>query len=136
MKTMASTTASFEHMLHRLASEHKLDLRGYKTSTLWRRTRRRMEQLRIADHDAYMAYIDKNPGEVNELLYTVLINVTKFFRDLSAWHVLRTDVLPMLFKNHPKGETFKVWCAGCSTGEEAYSIALLLADFLGPQLKD
>src|SRR3954468_21835838 len=136
MNTMASTSASFENMLARLASEHKLDLRGYKNSTLWRRTKRRMEQLRIATHDEYMQYVDKNPGEVNELLYAVLINVTKFFRDLTAWHVLGRDVLPMLFENHPAGETFKVWSAGCSTGEEAYSAALLIADFLGPKLKE
>jgi two-component system CheB/CheR fusion protein len=131
-----STAVSFEQLLGELAQHHKLDLRGYKYSTLMRRTRRRMEQLRIADHRQYLDFITERPGEVNELLHTVLINITKFFRDPAAWEVLRHRVLPNLFARHQPGDTFKIWCAGCSTGEEPYSIALLVAEHLGERLND
>src|SRR5215813_1267862 len=104
---MSDSPVSFEQMLGELAVRHKLDLRGYKFTTLRRRTRRRMEQLRLADHNTYLKFIEDNPGEVTELLYTVLINVTKFFRDAAAWQVVRQEVLPALFKDHHPGETFK-----------------------------
>jgi two-component system, chemotaxis family, CheB/CheR fusion protein len=129
-------TVTFEQMLSEFATRHKLDLRGYKFTTLRRRTKRRMEQLRIPNYDAYLKYVEQNPAEVTELLYTVLINVTKFFRDGAAWQALRDDVLPELLRHHVMGERLKVWCAGCSTGEEAYSVALLVADYFGPHLKD
>src|SRR3954470_17327450 len=136
MSTMPDTTVSFEQMLGHLATRHKLDLRGYKFTTLRRRTRRRMEQLRVPDHSKYLDFVDKNPGEVTELLYTVLINVTKFFRDRAAWDVMREQVLPLIFKGKRPGDSIKIWSAGCSTGEEAYSIALLIADYLGPKFRD
>jgi two-component system CheB/CheR fusion protein len=66
----------------------------------------------------------------------VLINVTRFFRDPQAWQVLAEDVLPMLLKKHPPGSSFRVWSAGCATGEEPYSVAMLLCDLLGPRVKD
>src|SRR3954471_6070469 len=98
---------SFEQMLSELATRHRLDLRGYKFTTLRRRTTRRMEQLRIGDYGTYLKYLEENPGEVTELLYTVLINVTKFFRDGAAWQVLRNEVLPELLRHHVTGETLK-----------------------------
>ena len=82
---MADTSISFEKMLGELALRHKLDLRGYKYSTLRRRTRRRMEQLRMSEHGRYLDFLEENPAEVTELLNTILINVTKFFRDAAAW---------------------------------------------------
>lgn len=131
-----SPALTFEQMLTELATRHKLELRGYKFSTLHRRAQRRMEQVRVQDYASYLRYVEENPEEATELLHTVLINVTRFFREAAAWHVLRNDVLPDLLHHHRTGETLKVWCVGCSTGEEPYSIALLIADYFGSDLKD
>ncbi len=119
-----------------LAQRHHLDLRGYKRSTLFRRTHRRMAQMRVQDYAEYLQFILEHPGEVNELLHTVLINVTKFFRDPAAWEVLRTEALPLMLENHSPGEPLKLWSVGCSTGEEPFSLALMLAHHLGPRLAE
>src|SRR5579884_1848437 len=119
-----------------LAEERGFDLRGYKLTTLERRVRRRMQQLGIKSYQEYMDYIRRENGETIKLLDTVLINVTRFFRDSQAWEALAQEVLPLLFKNRPLGSPFRVWCAGCATGEEPYSVAILLFELLGARAKD
>ncbi|HEY6972067.1 MAG TPA: CheR family methyltransferase [Candidatus Angelobacter sp.] len=127
---------SLKDLVRELAEERGVDFRGYKPTTLERRIRRRMQQLGIDSYTEYGDYIRQRPAETTELLNTVLINVTRFFRDPQAWEVLREDVLPLLFRGRPQGSSFRVWCAGCATGEEPYSVAILLAEFLGSRLKD
>jgi len=95
-----------------------------------------MQQLNIDSFGEYGNYIRQKPAETTELLNTVLINVTRFFRDPQAWEVLKDEVLPILFRGRSPGNTFRVWCAGCATGEEPYSAAILLTELLGPRLKD
>src|SRR5258708_35535084 len=114
-----------------LAEQRGVDLRGYKVTTLERRVNRRMQQLGLAAYAEYLAYIRTRPAENTALLNTVLINVTRFFRDPPAWEGLEESILPALFKDRPAGGSFRVWCAGCATGEEAYSIAILLFAFFG-----
>jgi two-component system CheB/CheR fusion protein len=119
-----------------LAEERAFDLRGYKSTTLERRVRRRMQQLNIKSYGEYLDHIRNDDDETGKLLDTVLINVTHFFRDVQAWEVMAKEVLPMLFSGRPPGSSFRVWSAGCATGEEAYSVAILLYEMLGPQIKD
>jgi two-component system CheB/CheR fusion protein len=126
---------TLKDLVHRLAEERGVDLRGYKVTTLERRVRRRMQQIGISSYDEYLQYIARDPGETAKLLDTVLINVTRFFRDIQAWDAL-AEVLRAIFKRRPPGSSFRVWCAGCATGEEPYSVAILLCELLGPRVKD
>jgi len=131
-----SERETLKDLVRELAEERGLDLQGYKPTTLERRVRRRMQQLNIGSYHQYLDYVRTQPAETTELLNTVLINVTRFFRDPPAWDMLAKEVLPMLFQNRMMGSTFRAWSAGCATGEEAFSIAILLCEFLGERLKD
>jgi len=127
---------TIKDLVHELAEERGFDLRGYKFTTLERRVRRRMHQLNIESYKEYLDYIRGDHNETDKLLDTVLINVTRFFRDVQAWDVLAQQVLPVLFKNKPPGSSLRIWCAGCATGEEPYSVAILLCELLGAKVKD
>src|SRR5437763_9984025 len=117
---------TIDDVLQNLAEERDLDLRGYKHTTLERRLRKRMGQLSMDSYESYLDHIRANADESNLLLDTVLINVTEFFRDPAAWESLADEVLPALLKNIRPGGSFRGWVAGCATGEEAYSLAILL----------
>jgi two-component system, chemotaxis family, CheB/CheR fusion protein len=127
---------SLTELLQELAEQRNFDFRGYKKTTLERRFRKRMFQLNIGSYADYADYIRDNPGEINELLNTILINVTGFFRDPPAWEILRNEILPPLLKPLKPGHSFRVWSAGCASGEEAYSAAILLAEHFGPQIQE
>jgi two-component system CheB/CheR fusion protein len=127
---------SITQLVQLLAEERGLDLRGYKPSTLDRRIRKRMAELNIRTIAEYSERIREDQDETNELLTTVLINVTEFFRDPQAWEVLRHSVLPQLLRRLRPGDSFRAWSAGCASGEETYSLAILIADLLGPKLGD
>jgi two-component system CheB/CheR fusion protein len=127
---------SLKELLQQLAEKRNLDLRGYKLTTLERRFRHRMFQLRVGSFEDYADYIRHNPAEVTNLLNTVLINVTQFFRDPQAWDLLAQEILPGLTADLQPGDTFRVWCAGCASGEEAYSLAILLVEHFGDGIKD
>src|SRR5215469_517 len=127
---------TLKDLVRRLAEDRGADLRGYKTTTLERRVRRRMQQLGVATYEEYLQHIGRDQGETVKLLDTVLINVTRFFRDVQAWDSLAQHVLPAMFKTRPPGSSFRVWCAGCASGEEPYSVAILLCELLGPRVKD
>src|SRR5581483_2018603 len=96
----------------------------------------RMFQLSVGTYQDYGEYIRKHPAETNELLTTILINVTEFFRDPPAWEVLRGDILPPILKKLKPGSSFRVWSAGCASGEEAYSAAIILAEHFGARLPE
>ena len=127
---------NLEDFLHFLVEEREFDLRGYKPTTLERRLRKRMGQLALPDYSAYVDYIRANPVETNLLLDTILINVTEFFRDPAAWDVIADDILPFLLKRLRTGDSFRAWVAGCSTGEEVYSLAILVAEHFGPRISE
>ena len=130
------TEVTLRELLQQLAEERNFDLRGYKITSLERRFRHRMFQLKIGSYSAYSDYIRLHPDEINDLLNTVLINVTQFFRDPQAWDALRRDILPQLTKDLKPGDPFRAWSAGCASGEEAYSLAILLAEHFGDHIKD
>src|SRR5579884_986144 len=127
---------SLRELLQELAEERKFDLRGYKLTSVERRFRHRMFQLKIGDYSSYSDYIRRNPAEINDLLNTVLINTTQFFRDPQGWELLRTEILPKLTATLKPGDSFRVWSAGCASGEEPYSLAILLREHFGHQARD
>lgn len=127
---------TLKELLQELAEQRGFDFRGYKKTTLERRFRRRMFQVNIGSYADYGDYIRKHPDETNELLNTILINVTEFFRDPPAWEILRHEILPSLLKAVNPGHSFRVWSAGCASGEEPFSIAILLAEYFGPRIQE
>jgi two-component system CheB/CheR fusion protein len=106
------------------------DFTLYKKSTVLRRIERRMVQHDLSDLEVYARYLKDHPAEVQVLFKELLINVTSFFRDPEAFAVLQQDVLPGLCKGKVEGSVFRAWVAGCATGEEAYSIAILLRELM------
>ena len=104
------------------------DFRQYKHNTLSRRIHRRMGLAYTEKLDAYMALLEDNPDEVMALGKDLLINVTAFFRDAEAWDALDRDVITPLVEQAERGQTIRAWVPACSTGEEAYTIAMLLAE--------
>jgi len=126
---------TLQQFVERVARDRDLDFRGYKPTTLERRVKRRMQQLHLRDYREYLRYLRRDGREVAQLLNTVLINVTEFFRDPAAWEALR-HVLKERLDALPHSGAFRVWTAGCSSGEEAYSVALLIADHFGARVRD
>src|SRR5687767_13705810 len=91
-----------------------------------------MIEIGIGSYSDYLDYLELHADEFTALFNTILINVTGFFRDPEAWGFLRTEVLPPLVAAKGSTETLRVWSAGCASGEEAYTLAILLAELLGP----
>jgi two-component system, chemotaxis family, CheB/CheR fusion protein len=104
------------------------DFSQYKPSTINRRIERRMAVHQVDGVDGYVKYLQQTPVEVEALFRDLLIGVTNFFRDPEAFKVLEQEVIPKLFDGKPAGNVIRVWIPGCSTGEEAYSIAILLQE--------
>jgi two-component system, chemotaxis family, CheB/CheR fusion protein len=106
------------------------DFSQYKTNTLQRRIERRMAVHRVAAIDAYVRLLRDNPQELDLLFKELLIGVTNFFRDPDVWEYLRTDAIPALLAHYPAGQALRAWVAACSSGEEAYSLAMVFRDVL------
>jgi two-component system, chemotaxis family, CheB/CheR fusion protein len=104
------------------------DFSGYKTRTFYRRIERRMQILQIPSLPAYVDRLREDPGEVNTLFRDLLIGVTNFFRDTKAFEALQQLVMPRLFEGEGPSDTIRVWVPGCATGEEVYSLAILLRE--------
>ncbi|MEN6587897.1 MAG: chemotaxis protein CheB [Sulfuricella sp.] len=115
-------------MLLRSATGHDFSL--YKKSTIGRRIERRMSQHDIEDMSIYVRYLKEHPAELQTLFKELLINVTNFFRDSEAFALLKQDILPQLLAGKPEDYVFRAWVSGCATGEEAYSIAILLRELM------
>jgi two-component system CheB/CheR fusion protein len=90
-----------------------------------------MAEVRIDDYTDYQDYLQVHPEEFTSLIDTVLISVTGFFRDSDAWEHLSTEILAPMLRARPAGMPIRVWCAGCASGEEAYTLAMVLAEILG-----
>jgi two-component system CheB/CheR fusion protein len=106
------------------------DFSQYKPNTISRRIDRRLAVHQLASLDAYVKYLQQSPPEVEALFRDLLIGVTNFFRDPEAFQVLEEQVVPKLFAGKTVGSTVRVWSVGCSTGEEAYSLAILLVEHM------
>jgi two-component system CheB/CheR fusion protein len=106
------------------------DFSGYKTQTFMRRIHRRMQVKQCKDLDEYVQKLRQDPDEATFLFRDLLINVTSFFRDPEAFDVLRETVIPALFEGRDASDFVRVWAPGCATGEEVFSIAMLLLEHL------
>jgi two-component system, chemotaxis family, CheB/CheR fusion protein len=121
----------FDALLDFLKQSRGFDFSGYKRTSLERRFQRRMDAIGCRGYGEYVDYLEVHPEEYEQLFDTLLINVTDFFRDPVAWQSLRDTVLPELLKAKPPDEQIRVWSAGCASGQEAYSAAMVLAEALG-----
>lgn len=133
----ASEKSPSSDLLQILLARTRVDFREYKQTTINRRIERRMLALGISSHEEYTQFCRVNPNAVDALFKDLLISVTRFFRDKSEFEQLK-ELLPGLLEKR-SDSPFRVWIAGCATGEEAYSIAILLSEALGGsklQLKD
>src|ERR1044071_2305037 len=90
-----------------------------------------MEAIECKSYGDYLDYLEVHPEEFEQLFDTLLINVTEFFRDPPAWDHLRDEVLPALLASKDDDEPVRVWSAGCASGQEAYTVAMVLAELLG-----
>ncbi|WP_412479234.1 EAL domain-containing protein [Azonexus sp. IMCC34839] len=120
-------------LIERLRERLKFDFSGYKIGTLMRRIRRREVATGSQDLAAYLGYIESNPQELEFLARDILISVTAFFRDKEAFETLARLIQTICQHKQPGGE-IRIWVAGCASGEEAYSIAMLVAEALGDRL--
>jgi two-component system CheB/CheR fusion protein len=130
--SMSAPDPGFEKLLEHVRDERGFDYTGYRRPTLTRRFQKRMQEVGSDDWDAYRAYLGEHPEEYVELFNTILINVTGFFRDREAWDVVAEQILPRLLEERAE-EPIRVWSAGCASGEEPYTIAMLLAEALGEE---
>jgi two-component system CheB/CheR fusion protein len=115
-------------IVQRLREVYGIDFSHYKTETVTRRTERRLSLSRVTDINEYARRLETDPHELNLLYRDLLIGVTEFFRDEEAFSSLETQVLPDLILRVPPDEEFRVWVAGCATGEETYSLAITILE--------
>jgi two-component system CheB/CheR fusion protein len=128
----AKTDESFEALLRYMRDSRGFDFTGYKRASLMRRVRHRMDQAGYHTFEQYLDVLQASSDEFAALFNTILINVTAFFRDPDAWEHIATDVIPRVLAERGPGDSIRVWSAGCASGQEAYTLAILLAESLGP----
>lgn len=120
----------FQQILHVLRRSMNTDFTAYKPATLKRRIERRMALLQIGSPASYLTTLQTQQTEVNALYQDLLIGVTSFFRDATTFETLEREILPRLVATHEAGSPIRVWVPGCSTGEEVYSLAISMLEFL------
>ena len=123
----------FDELLLMLRETRGFDFTGYKRTTLMRRIKRRMDARGLKSIAGYRDHLELEPDEFARLFDSLLINVTGFFRDPPAWEALRDDVLPELLTARGVTRPIRIWSAGCATGEEAYTLAIIFAEALGAE---
>ena len=125
----------FESLVDYVRDNRGFDFTGYKRASLMRRFQKRMQEVGIERFPDYQDYLEVHPDEFTSLFNTILINVTSFFRDDGSWDFLTTEVLPKFVEGKRQGDPIRVWCAGCASGEEAYTLAIIIAQSIGvPEL--
>ena len=130
-RSAPSLDADFEALLDHLRTHRAADFTGYKRASLMRLVDRRLAATGATTYRDYQDLLEADPGEFARLFDGLLVNVTSFFRDPPVWDALRTRVLPELLAALPDDAPLRVWSAACATGQEAYSLALLLDEVLG-----
>ena len=126
---MSSSEAQWTALLAYINEQRGVDLRDYKSTTLGRRFEKRLQATGCEDHGQYLDRLQASPDEFDALLDSLFINVTSFFRDPEAWEALRANLSELLDPSSDR--PLRVWCAGIASGEEAYTVAMVLADMLG-----
>lgn len=125
----ADAEVALREILSHLRARTGHDFAHYKRATVLRRIARRLQVNGQESLPAYLDYLRRNPVEANALLADLMISVTQFFRDREAWEALERDVIPLLFENKVPEDSVRAWVCGCATGEEAYSLAILLMEY-------
>ncbi|MDQ3768981.1 MAG: PAS domain-containing protein [Actinomycetota bacterium] len=125
-------TVELDTLLGFVKSSRGFDFTGYKRASLQRRIGKRMDEVGIADPAEYLDHLEVHPEEFEALFNTILINVTAFFRDEETWQHVDREVVPALL-GRAGARPLRIWCAGCASGEEAYTIAMLLSEAMGEQ---
>jgi two-component system, chemotaxis family, CheB/CheR fusion protein len=128
-----SKTEHLKELLDYLKRSRGFDFSGYKKTTLSRRIEKRMAVVGVEGFSQYQDYLEVNPREFTELFNTILINVTSFYRDAPAWEFLADDLVRQLLDTHPDDAPLRIWSAGCASGEEAYTVAMVLAEAMGEE---
>lgn len=129
---MDETDDTFEALLRYLRDARGFDFTGYKRTSLMRRVRHRMEQVKCQSFEEYLDVLQADSDEFAALFNTILINVTTFFRDPTAWQFVQHNVIPAILASRPPSDPIRFWSAGCASGQEAYSMAMLLAEAIAP----
>ena len=122
---------TLEELLEFVKETRGFDFTGYKRSTIERRVARRMSTVGAERYDEYFDYLELHGEEFAELFNTLLINTTGFFRDPQTWEYLATEIVPELLATRSDEAPIRVWCAGCTSGEEPYTVAMVLARVMG-----
>src|SRR5262245_58624614 len=117
-------------LLRYVRDSRGFDFTGYKKPSLARRIEKRLQARRAKGYDEYRELLEQDPDEFVELFNTILINVTSFFRDEFAWQYLSDEIVPRLLEARDD-EQLRIWSTGCATGEEAFTIAIVLAEAIG-----
>jgi two-component system CheB/CheR fusion protein len=125
-------THHFEQILQHLQQTRGFDFTAYKRPSLMRRILKRMQTVHVDTFEEYFDYLQVHQDEFAALFNTILINVTDFFRDRDVWDYMQQDVLPRILDTGDRKQQFRIWSAGCASGQEAYSVVMLLAELLGP----
>ena len=132
----AAAVISLNQILLQIRNSTGHDFSLYKKSTIGRRVERRMAHHNIDEMAVYARFLKQNPAEVQTLFKELLINVTSFFRDPEAFAALKQEILPQMLADKPDDYVFRIWVAGCASGEEAYSIAILLREIMDETHRD
>jgi two-component system CheB/CheR fusion protein len=133
MSPQEPSDPQFEALLDYLRFSRGFDFTGYKRSSLMRRVMKRRYALSLATFGEYLDYLQVHPDEFELLFNTILINVTSFFRDKPTWDYLTAEILPRIMLTKNSMEPIRVWSAGCASGEEAYTLAMVIAEFMGTE---
>ena len=137
VQTEEHTEDVLRDILELVSRQASVDFRQYKTSTILRRIARRMTVTHAHTIYDYAEYLRSYPEEIGELVKAFLINVTQFFRDSEAFAYIKSEVLPKLIAEaRERDKVLRFWSAGCATGEEPYSLAMLISDLLGAELSE
>ena len=131
MTPSGESEPAFEELLEYLRAVRAFDFTGYKRPRLMRRVDKRMRALAIATYADYLDHLQVHQDEFTELFDTILINVTSFFRDPALWEFVGGSLVTGIVASKPSGEPIRVWSAGSASGEEAYTLTMLLAEVLG-----
>jgi two-component system CheB/CheR fusion protein len=122
-----------EELLRFVRDARGFDFTGYKRASIGRRVHRRVRELGFDNLAAYRDLLEADVDEFTALFNTLLINLTSFFRDPAAWRFLEREVVPEILSRRDDDQLIRLWSAGCATGEEAYTLAMVMANYLGPE---
>ncbi|MBI5417720.1 protein-glutamate O-methyltransferase CheR [Candidatus Poribacteria bacterium] len=136
IKEITGRDPYFKKILLKIKEERNLDFLQYRESILWRRIMTRARIAKRENLEQYLAYLEFHPDEMDNLMDAITINITEFFRNPNVFESIEKKIIPELILQKQKNNSnvIRIWSCGCSSGEEAISILILLAEFLGTKL--